>query len=330
LLDRLIAEVAVDLHVMASCPRWLWPSTLEGATVSWRDAPCDVGVVEFADMTVDEEGTAHALERWHETYPATLEREARRLAAGGFDLVLGDVPPLAFDAAGRAGLASVALANFSWDWIYQQMGLAEAAAAAAASYRRAGVLLELEPCAPMDAFPQRVAVGVLGRPAGRPRDRVRDELGVEAGTRLVLVALRAPGVCGLPAPRSGLCYAVPGVDVAGLGRTDVVEVPSGVSFVDLLSAADAVVAKPGYGIIGDSTWCGAPLLYTKGRGFPESRYLEAWLARRPATRTVTAAALAAGSWSDEIGELIDGPRPPLPADDTAALAVRTLREAGGF
>ena len=49
----------------------------------------------------------------------------------GFDLVVGDVPPLAFEAAAEAGVDSVAVANFSWDWIYERMNFADAAVAAA-------------------------------------------------------------------------------------------------------------------------------------------------------------------------------------------------------
>ena len=36
----------------------------------------------------------------------------------GADLVVGDIPPLAFAAAERAGVRSMAIGNFTWDWIY--------------------------------------------------------------------------------------------------------------------------------------------------------------------------------------------------------------------
>ena len=32
--------------------------------------------------------------------------------------MLGDIPPLACAAAARAGIPSVAIGNFTWDWIY--------------------------------------------------------------------------------------------------------------------------------------------------------------------------------------------------------------------
>ena len=43
---------------------------------------------------------------------------ARARGTLGADLVVGDIPPLAFAAADRAGVQSMAIGNFTWDWIY--------------------------------------------------------------------------------------------------------------------------------------------------------------------------------------------------------------------
>ena len=62
----------------------------------------------------------------------------------GVDVLLGDIPPLAFAAAARAGIPSVALGNFGWDWIYAAWPDFDAAIAAVqAGYRQADVLLRL-------------------------------------------------------------------------------------------------------------------------------------------------------------------------------------------
>ncbi len=56
-------------------------------------------------------------------------------AAGDPDvrLIVGDIPPLAFEVAARLSVPSVAIANFTWDWIYEtHPGLAGRGALAAA------------------------------------------------------------------------------------------------------------------------------------------------------------------------------------------------------
>ena len=45
--------------------------------------------------------------------------EAAAIRASGAKVVVGDIPPLAFEAAARAGVPSIALGNFTWDWIYE-------------------------------------------------------------------------------------------------------------------------------------------------------------------------------------------------------------------
>jgi hypothetical protein len=63
---------------------------------------------------------------------------------------------------------SVALGNFSWDWIYgllaaRQPSLAESAKRAARAYAAAGLVLELPFAGPLLAFPRRISVGLVAR-----------------------------------------------------------------------------------------------------------------------------------------------------------------------
>ena len=41
----------------------------------------------------------------------------RELGAG---LIVGDIPPLAFAVGAAAGIPSIAIGNFTWDWVYSE------------------------------------------------------------------------------------------------------------------------------------------------------------------------------------------------------------------
>jgi L-arabinokinase len=301
---------------MGSAPDWLWPEALQPHTESWTGEPADVGVVQTDDVTVDQEATRVALETWQSRYPGLVDREAKRLK-DGFDLVVGDVPPLAFDAASTAGVDSVAIANFSWDWIYANMGFDQAAADAAGAYARAGRLIEVSPSAPMPAFSDRLGLGLVGRRAPR-RDRARAEFNAAPGERIVLLAFRAAGkaMVRLPAPTAGIKYVVQ--DLPG-GRDDVIELPTATTFLDVLGASDAVVAKPGYGILGDVGLNGIRMLYTDRSGFPEDPVLVDWLSARRGCARVSPQDLSTGRWGDALQSLLEGPA-PAPASDAATNA----------
>ncbi len=271
---------------------------------------------------MDVSATRVELELWTRGYAATVEREAQWLRRNPA-LVLGDVPPLAFDAAAEAGLPSVAVANFSWDWIYSAMGFDAAATQAARAYGRATVLLELEPAAPMPAFSRRLGLGVLGRKPIAGREAVRARLGLDSAEHLVLVAFRSSGVFRhwrLPPPRPGLRYAIPGAPEL---RSDIVPTPTDMPFIDLVGAADAVVAKPGYGILADTAACGVRLLCTERQGFPEDAVLNRWMAGRPGVQRLVHDRFAEGGWLDPLETLL-AREPPEPVGTHGLAAGLTL------
>ncbi len=326
MLEGLLEQRKCDLEIVTDVPRDMCPPAL-AARARWIDRACDVGVVQSDDLNVDAEATSRALDAWESGYARRVDEEADRIR-GRSRLVLGDVPPLAFDAAAEAGVQSIALANFSWDWIYARMGLETAARSAEKAYARAGRLLELTPATPMPAFASRSQIGLLGRKARSDRGPARQRIGVADAERLVLLAFRQ-GVL----DRSEALPLIPGVRylLAGssLSRSDVIRWPDQCSFEDAVVAADAVVAKPGYGIVGDTAVNGTPLLYVERKGFPEDEYLEAWLERQPCNRKLTATSFLTGRWREDLGASLEEPRPaPLDADAVSA-GVQVLSGALG-
>lgn len=323
-LERLAGLVPIRLCVMAGCDPQIWPDSLGAITESWHDAPCDAGVIQSDDVTVDLDATRQALGRWLSLRPKIVAREAQRLR-DAFDLVLGDVPSAAFEAANLVGIQGVAVANFTWDWIYSELGFSAAAAAAAAGYSKATRLLEATPSAPMPAFARRTNVGLIARRASASRSSARRSLGLADRESVVLIAFRAasaPAVR-LPARRRGRSYLAPTGWSCGGGREDVCVLPRGTRFEDAVAAADVVLGKPGYGLIGDVEAAGARFLYVPRPGFPENVVLERHLALREGTASIAAQRIARGDWEDELAQL-EKRAPPAPAETGGA--ARAARE----
>jgi len=285
--------------------------------------------------------------------PATVERwrafvaeddrriadEARWLREKGAGVVLGDIPPLAFAAAAEAGIPSVALSNFSWDWIYRYMsarhpGLAEAAAWAAASYRRAGLLLQLPFAGDLGTFPRREEIPLVARRPRVTRAEARRRLGLPAGP-LALVSFGGIGLPGFdPAvlgrlegwrflvtiPAAALPQNVAAVDVAGLDA-------HGLGYIDVVAAADVVVTKPGYGIVSDAIAARTRMVYTERGDFPEYPVIVGEMGRWLPGRHVSNADLVAGRLRPALEAALGAPFPD-PPDMTGALrAARRLLEA---
>src|SRR4051794_40297370 len=103
--------------VRTSAPRWLFDLTLT-ASVEWAPQECDTGMVQVDSLRMDLDATLARADGFHATLEDRASVEAQFLRESGAGLVVGNIPPLAFAAAAAAGLPSIAVGNFTWDWIY--------------------------------------------------------------------------------------------------------------------------------------------------------------------------------------------------------------------
>jgi hypothetical protein len=328
-------EPSLPIAIVTSGPEHLYRRAVQGP-FEFRAEACDVGLAQKNALVIDERGTVDAWRRFQAGYDARVGREARWLRDNGARLVLGDIPPLAFDAAADAGVASIALANFSWDWIYRHLAarhpaLHEAADRAAAAYARCGLLLELPFAGDLAAFPRRARIPLVARRPRVPRDDARRRLRVE-GT-VVLISFGGLGLPGFDlavlARMPAFTFLVSDASAPLPANVRVVDATAldhmGFEYVDLVGAADVVVTKPGYGIVSDAIGAGTRMLYTDRGDFPEYpilvREMAAWLA----CAYVTNEDLLRGVFGDAVEALTARPVPaPPPMDGARQAADRIL------
>ena len=104
--------------VRTGAKRWMLDLTLR-APVDFQQTECDTGVVQFDSLRLDEAETVRRAAAFYAGFDARVAAERDLLRSMRPSLIVGDVPPLAFAAARAAGVPSIAIANFTWDWIYE-------------------------------------------------------------------------------------------------------------------------------------------------------------------------------------------------------------------
>ncbi len=247
----------------------------------------DVGLVQKDSLTLDRGATLLALTRaFGEDGAAAADAEtalASLLAPHRPAIVIGDIPPVAFAAAARLGVPSVAVGNFDWAWIYGWYAERDPAFApwqrlCARWQGLATVAVHLDPGPPLTAFPRVVEGGLLARTLRVDTRGIRERLGVPAGHRAVLASFGGHGL----EDAARRIPAVPGVTwilaepMVDLGRPDT-RLARGIPYVALVEACDAVFTKPGYGIVSEAALHHTRLLYTDRGDFPEYPWLVRWL-----------------------------------------------------
>jgi len=236
----------------------------------WRKRTpiADVGLVQTHWRRADAPDTLAALQCLIAESGDVIQREAEWLRRKRIDLVVADVPPLAFPAAELAGVPSVAVSNFDWPHLYEPLlkglpGATETIAAVRAACARATLALRLpfSNALSMSSFPRVEPAGLLARTADRRRASVRRELGLATDDLLVVTLFGGFGAN--PLDLDALC-AVPHVRVMAVegncASPRFTRIPPQVSLTALLPAADAVVTKLGYSTLAECVAAGVPVL----------------------------------------------------------------------
>jgi L-arabinokinase len=106
----------VRFIIRSGAPSWLFEHNAR-AKVEIQAFDADTGVEQIDSLRLDEGETARRAAAFYRDMNRRVDDEAVFLRERHAALVVGDIPPLAFSAAARAGIPSIAIGNFTWDWI---------------------------------------------------------------------------------------------------------------------------------------------------------------------------------------------------------------------
>ncbi|MGM0453008.1 MAG: NUDIX hydrolase [Thermodesulfobacteriota bacterium] len=108
----------VRFEIFGNTPEWFFA---DGLTVphGCHAAETDIGMVQQSSLEVDQKKTIEALDAFLPFDDGQIEAFAGRLRALDCRAVICDIAPLGIAAGKRAGLPTVLVENFTWDWIYR-------------------------------------------------------------------------------------------------------------------------------------------------------------------------------------------------------------------
>lgn len=319
-----------ELHIRTGVPRRFFEEELI-RTFEYSDAVFDCGCLQSDSVTVDVGATVDAYARIEAANARRLADEVRWLQEQAFDAVVCDSPPFPIQAARAAGIPAMALSNFTWYDVYSEyVGMdarvGDMLEGMRAQYASADLLLEATPSLPMEYFPVRVPVGVVGRRGSDVRQRLVDRLGCLPSTRLALLYL---GTFGMDMPWSRLAQfegwvflssePLPGAP-ANLRVFDRAEF----QFRDVAASVDAVFSKLGYATVTSCMLNAVPLVYLPRAQFAEYPALERGVREWGGGIAVSEGAFRDIAWGGALGEVAGRGATPRVADMGAALAARTI------
>jgi hypothetical protein len=267
------------------------------------------------------------LDALHEDVPATIQRlnselpfnddliasTADLLKQLNTALVLCDISPLGILIAEAAGIPSVLIENFTWDWIYR--GYAEThpdilphADYLGNCFERASYHVQTQPVCNVGS-PDLTTTPIGRQPHNSPA-ATRQKLDIPKERKLVLISMG-----GIPEEHAFVESLVnmPEVDflLPGIGDTltrqqNVLTLPhhSDLYHPDLVNASDCVIGKVGYSTIAEVYHAGVPFGYVSRPHFRESPPLAEYIQTHIPSLPISVTEFRSGEWIQSLPKLL--------------------------
>lgn len=319
-LRELDSRIQFELFTLV--PDWFFADSLGVDTFGYQACMADIGMAQQTALVEDVPETVRRLDAFLPFDQDRVRELADRVVGLGCRLVVCDIAPLGIAVARQAGLPSLLVENFTWDWIYagyacEHPRMAEHAAYLAEWFARADYRVQTAPARPQAAHLHTAPV------SRRPRtsaEHIRRQLGVPAGASLVMLTMggvrwRYDWLDRL-ADFGSAYFVVPGADaaLAASGKSycphNLRVLPHRSQFFhpDLVNASDVVVGKVGYSTVAEVYWAGIPFAYVARPRFRESQVLTDFVAQHITSQAIPDQHFESGDWVQALPSLLELPR----------------------
>lgn len=307
----------LHFHIFTTVPEWFFQDSLSGP-FRYHSLYTDIGLVQITPFHEDLSQTLHLLETFFpfdQKKITSIAQTVRRLQCA---LLICDIAPLGIAVAREAGIPSVLIENFTWDWIYQSYAYLDRRIGQYVAYLQnifeaADYHIQTEPVC------HHQSVDLTTPPVSRnpktSRVQTREQLGIPQDAQAVLLTMG-----GIPPQYTSLeslkqfqhiYFIIPGGSSAFENRNNLILFPHRSSFFhpDLIQASDAVIGKVGYSTVAEVYYAGIPFGYIARPRFRESAVLAAYIEQHMPGLAISATTFQEERWIDCLPELLA--LPPL-------------------
>ena len=303
----------VRIYVRTTAPEWIFQTST--TAIAYSRQAIDAGIVQTDSLEMKLSETLAACRAIYAEPRELIDAELTFMQTNNIDLVIGDTPPLCFEIAAQAGIPSVSITNFTWDVIYSAYAQAHPdftpfVETMTEYYRKATHALTLPYPCDTSMFPRQQSIPWIARTSLLTKQQARQTFALPQMATIVLLSFGGLGLERLPwstLKRQQEYFFV----TTGIARSlegNLLTLPAGQSqYVDLLRAADAIVTKPGYGIVADVLSHRLPILYTDRGDFAEYPRLVQALSECATAEFIPQVELLAGNLRPYLSRLLAKP-----------------------
>jgi hypothetical protein len=298
----------------------------------------DVGMVQLDSIRVDVGATLDRLEDLHSERGRLVDEECAYLREMGIAIVVADIPGIPLEAAAHAGIPRIAIGNFGWDWIYSGFVPQDACWSPMVEmyreqYAMADLLLRLPFCEAMTAFPNIEDIPLVAREGRSRRREIAALTGCDMSKKWILLSFTSLDWSEDAVRHVEEIDEYEFLTVLPLQwkRKNIYAISrEQFPFSDVIASADAVITKPGFGILSDCIINRKPIIYADRSDFLEYAILEDGIRKYLRHVHIPMAKLYGGDLRESLEEIWNRPEPgvKLPSGGDRIAAARITALAG--
>lgn len=309
-LRQIIPNAAIDFFTLV--PEWFFADSLS-FPFGYIPLRSDIGVAQVDALREDLNETVNLLSAYLPFEGAAFEQLTARLAEEQYRMVISDISPLGLAAAHHAGISSVLVENFTWDWIYAgyyqaEPRLEQFAGPLQATFELADYHFQTIPYC--ERVEKSIPIAPAARKARHSRAQIRAELGLldeplvlvtMGGVRQVFSALDT-----LKKSRA-IIYVIPGASETVIREDNLILLPHHSQFYhpDLVYASDLVVGKLGYSTVAEAYHAGIPYAYIPRPLFRETGPMGTFVKTEMNGVCIPPEEFSQGKWVERIPDLLN-------------------------
>jgi uncharacterized protein (TIGR00661 family) len=308
-------QIHFDLYTLV--PRWFFEDSTPGI-FTYHEILTDIGLVQLSPLEEDIPATIQKLENFLPFSNQTLTNLQNEMIQSRCQLVICDISPLGIAAAEIAGIPSVLIENFTWDWIYEPYKkrfpqFSDVINRLTHYFNSADFHIQTRPVCSQEPT-RNLVTKPVSRTPNQNRDLIRQRLGIDNSEKVILVSMggiqQKYTFLSKIQSASNYRFVIPGGSETPINHGNLILLPFHSNFYhpDLLHASDAVVGKAGYSTIAEAYHAGIPFGFVSRSQFRESSYLVDFIKSEMYSIQITEETFHLGNWTDIIPNLMQFPK----------------------
>ena len=307
-------EPTIRFDIFTSVPDWFF-SQNHAFAFEYHQALTDIGLIQETPFQADLPATIQALKGFLPFDQDRIDALGGKLRQRKCELVICDIAPMGICIAQKAGLPSVLIENFTWDWIYrgyEDDGLNEYIPYLKDIFADATYHVQTRPvCKPLSTD---LLTAPASRKSQKPADEIRHALGLPQICNVVMITAggvpKNYGFLDKLKKETDTYFIIPGAADSESIRDNLILLPESSSYFhpDLINTADAVVGKVGYSTIAEIYQAGVPFGYVARDTWRESQPLVGFVKNHMCGLAIAESEFQDGTFTEHLATLLQMPR----------------------